>query len=67
MIMDRRQPILSNKYERLTSEELEQYAKDHGAAVFQKVKLSDALEIRNSGISNVPFDYASKAHLDLFT
>jgi len=62
--MDRRQPILDNKYERMTSEELEQYAEEHGAEVFKKVKLSDAVEIRNSGLPNALFDYASRAHLD---
>jgi hypothetical protein len=62
--VDRRQPILSNKYERITSEELEEYAEKHGAEVFGKVKLSDTLEIRNSGIPNALFNYASRAHLD---
>ena len=62
--MDRRQPILANKYERMTSEELEQYAEEHGAEVFRKVKLSDAVEIRGSGLPNALFDYASRAHLD---
>jgi hypothetical protein len=62
--MDRRKPLLTNKFERLTSEELTQYAEEHGAQVFAKIRIADALHIEDSGISNVLYKYALQAHFD---
>ena len=62
--MDRRRPLLANKFERLTSEELNRYAEEHGAQVFRKSRIADALHIENSGISNVLYRCALQAHFD---
>jgi hypothetical protein len=62
--MDRRRAIMDNPYERAVERILVAVAGRHGASVFPKVRIADALDVRGSGISDEAFGYALKAHFD---
>jgi hypothetical protein len=62
--MDRRKRINVNRYESLTDAELRRVADEYGARVCPKVRVADALDINNSGLSSDEFAYALKAHFD---
>ncbi|HZU04334.1 MAG TPA: DUF2726 domain-containing protein [Chloroflexota bacterium] len=61
--MDRRKRLL-NEYEEVADELLRQAAERCGARVSTKVRVADALEIANSGLSNEEYSYALKSHFD---
>lgn len=62
--MDRRTPLLVNRYEVATDAALNEAAASAGVRVCMKVKMSDVLNIRSSGLSDEEFSYACKAHFD---
>lgn len=62
--MDRRKKINVNKYESTTDAELRCVADEYGGRVCPKVRIADALNINNSGLSDSEFSYALKAHFD---
>lgn len=62
--MDRRRHLHVNQYESLTDEILVGVADRYDARVCPKVRIADALNINQSGISNEQFTYALKAHFD---
>lgn len=62
--MDRRTPLLVNRYEIATDAALNEAAENVGLQVCMKVRLGDVLNLRSSGLSNEEFGYATRAHLD---
>ena len=61
---DRRRYILSNQYESLVAETLENATRRHGARFYPKVRVADALAIDHSGLTNEEYGYALKSHFD---
>ncbi|QIN77503.1 DUF2726 domain-containing protein [Rubrobacter marinus] len=62
--MDRRKKILVNSNEAATEKELWKAATEHGARVFPKVRVADALNVQSSGLSDEEYGYALRAHFD---
>ncbi len=62
--MDRRKKILVNSYEEATDKVLREAVANHGARVFPKVRIADALRIQSSGLSRAEYSYALRAHFD---
>jgi Protein of unknown function (DUF2726) len=60
---DYRKKIL-NFSERKTSILLREIAKEHECIVHEKVRLADALDIKNSDLTKEEIDYALRAHFD---
>ena len=63
-MVDRRKPILVNEYEEATDAALQDAASRSGARVMPKVRVADALNIENSGITSAEYRYALKSHFD---
>lgn len=61
---DRRKRMVMNAYEEATDTALREAASRWGARVFVKLRLADALEVENSGLTNEEYSYALKAHFD---
>ncbi len=61
--MDRRKRLL-DFHEEATHALLNKVALQNKAKVFAKIRVADALEITSSGLSNVEYGYALKAHFD---
>ena len=59
-----RSRVLLNPAERRLLDELRVALQDHNAEIIPKVRLSDALDLNNSGISSDLFSYGTRAHLD---
>ena len=55
---------LFNGSETITFEELESVASEWGLRVFPKIRVADILPIEGSGIDDVHYSYALKAHFD---
>jgi hypothetical protein len=62
--VDRRRRLLANAYEVLTGDVLTEAAQAWGASVAKKVRLSDALAIGGSGLTDEEYRYALMAHFD---
>lgn len=62
--MDRRKKIIVNDYEESTELALNRVAKKQNARVFSKIRVADAIDINDSGLSNEVYSYALKAHFD---
>lgn len=62
--MDRRTPLLVNRFEVATDAALNEAAANAGVRVCMKVKVSDVLDVRSSGLTDEEFDYVCKAHFD---
>lgn len=60
-----RSRVLLNPAERRLLDELRSLVDPHGAEVWCKVGLKDAVDLNNSGISTDHYSYAVRAHLDL--
>lgn len=63
MQCQRSRPLL-NVAERRLLQQLRAAVEDHNADVQVKVRLADALDLKNSGISDELFSYGIRAHLD---
>ena len=63
MQCQRSRPLL-NEAERRLLQELRVAIRDYNADVSLKVRLADALDLKNSGISSELFSYGLRAHLD---
>lgn len=61
--MDRRKKIV-NFSEGVTVIKLRKVAHEYGAQVFAKVRIADALDITQSGLSKAEYSYALRAHFD---
>ena len=59
-----RSRALLNEAERRLLQELQAAIRDYNADVSLKVRLADALDLENSGISSELFSYGLRAHLD---
>ena len=59
-----RSRLLLNAAEHRMLEELRILVEPHGADVWCKVGLKDAVDLNNSGISDENYSYAMRAHLD---
>src|SRR5438034_4064263 len=57
-------PRLLNRSEEVTYHRVKEVADQHGAHVFTKVRLADAIPLNKSGVSDADFTFALKAHLD---
>jgi len=55
---------LLNRSEEITSQKLEQVAREWSARTFAKVRLADLLPISGSGITDAAYRYALQAHFD---
>ena len=55
---------LLNRYEEKTNARLQEVCGPHGVHIYVKVRLSDVVSIERSGISDIEFSYALRAHLD---
>ena len=55
---------LFNDSEAIVFKELESVASEWGLRVFPKIRVADILPIQHSGIDNLHFSYALKAHFD---
>jgi Protein of unknown function (DUF2726) len=64
VVRDRRRPLRSNAYEVLTADLLAGAAEAAGSFVTEKVRIADALEIGESGLTDEEYSYALKAHFD---
>jgi hypothetical protein len=62
--MDRRRRILVNPYEEETDTALAVAASKYNARVCPKLRVADALEISQSGLTNEEYSYALRAHFD---
>ena len=63
MQCQRSRPLLNEAEKRLL-QELQAAVRGHNAGVSLKVRLADALDLQNSGISSELFSYGLRAHLD---
>ena len=59
-----RNKVLVSEAERLLFPKLRALVADYNADVHLKVRLADALDLNNSGISADLFSYGTRAHLD---
>jgi hypothetical protein len=62
--VDRRKPLLINKYEEVTDKAPREVVQRRGMRVCPKVALSETLNIDRSGLSSADFTYALKATFD---
>jgi hypothetical protein len=62
--VDRRKPLLLNKWEISTDDALAEAADRCGVRVCTKVRLSSALELSSSGLSDELFRYGTRAEFD---
>lgn len=61
---DRRKPLIVNRYETVTDQQLREAAARHGMRVCPKVGMAEALNIERSGITSEEYTYALKANFD---
>ena len=62
--MDRRRKLLANQYEATAHAAIQKVVEGSECGVYPKVRVSDAVDIDRSGLSNEVFSYALKAHFD---
>jgi hypothetical protein len=62
--VNRRKKILVNQYETATDEALRRSANKNKVRAYTKVRIADALEIKQSGLTDREYEYALKAHFD---
>ena len=62
--MDRRREILVSPGEEKTDAALREIARQEGVEITYKMRLADALDIENSGISSEEYTFALRSHLD---
>jgi hypothetical protein len=62
-VLDRRKRLL-DEYEEASHEQIEAAAAKHGARVFAKVRIADALEVNDSGLTGDQYSLALKGHFD---
>jgi hypothetical protein len=62
--MDRRRRILVNDEERKAHQLLEEALRHQTARLYSKVRIADALDIKQSGLSDEEYSYALKGHFD---
>jgi hypothetical protein len=62
--MNRRRQILVNDEEKRAFQVLEEVLRHRSARLHAKVRIADALDIKNSGLTNEEYSYALKGHFD---
>lgn len=62
--MGRSRKILVNNYEEKAFQLLREALREHNARLWGKVRIADAIDIKNSGLTKDEYSYALKAHFD---
>jgi len=63
-MINRRRRILINEEERNAFTLLEEVLRHHNVRLYTKVRIADALDINNSGLSNEEYSFSLKGHFD---